>query len=72
MAFDAEKALKWINQSINPSKFLNNFKLITTLPETESMTMSDREPTRWQHNHIYPYPKNPCMYTSICHLQISI
>ena len=36
--------------------------------------MSDQEPTRWQHNRIYPYPTNPCGYTydSICHLQISI
>ena len=24
--------------------------------------MSDREPTRWQHNRIYPHPINPCMY----------
>ena len=31
--------------------------------------MSDREPTRWQHNRIYPHPINPCLYTydSICH-----
>ena len=31
--------------------------------------MSDREPTRWQHNRIYPYPTNPCVYTydSLCH-----
>ena len=38
------------------------------------MIMSDREPTRWQHNRIYPYPINLCVYTydSICHLQISI
>ena len=37
-------------------------------------TMSDREPTRWQHNRIYPHPINTCVYTydSICHLQISI
>ena len=28
-----------------------------------SLTMSDREPTRWQHNHIYPHPINPCVYT---------
>ena len=37
-------------------------------------SMSDREPTRWQHNRIYPHPINPCVYTynSICHLQISI
>ena len=36
--------------------------------------MSDREPTRWQHNRIYPHPINPYVYTydSICHLQISI
>ena len=36
--------------------------------------MSDRETTRWQHNRIYPYPINPCVYTydSICNLQISI
>ena len=26
-------------------------------------TMSDREPTRWQHNRIYPHPINPCVYT---------
>ena len=27
--------------------------------------MSDREPTRWQHNRIYPHPMNPdpCVYT---------
>ena len=25
--------------------------------------MSDREPTRWQHNRIYPHPINPCVYT---------
>ena len=25
--------------------------------------MSDREPSRWQHNRIYPYPINPCVYT---------
>ena len=25
--------------------------------------MSDREPTRWQHNRIYPYRTNPCVYT---------
>ena len=33
--------------------------------------MSDREPTRWQHNRIYPQPINPCVYTydSICHLK---
>ena len=33
--------------------------------------MSDREPTRWQHNRIYPHPINPCVYTndSICHFQ---
>ena len=39
-----------------------------------TMLMSDREPTRWQHNRIYPHPINPCVYTydSICHLQISI
>ena len=34
--------------------------------------MSDREPTRWEHNRIYPHPINPCEYTYdlICHLQI--
>ena len=28
-----------------------------------------QEPTRWQHNRIYPHPINPCVYTydSICH-----
>ena len=26
-------------------------------------TMSDREPTRWQHNHVYPHPISPCGYT---------
>ena len=33
-------------------------------------TMSDRGPTRWQHNRIYPHPINPCVYTydSICQL----
>ena len=38
------------------------------------ISMSDREPTRWQHNRIYPHPINPCVYTydSIYHLQISI
>ena len=25
--------------------------------------MSDREPTRWQHNRTYPHPINPCVYT---------
>ena len=25
--------------------------------------MSDREPTRWQHNRICPNPINPCVYT---------
>ena len=25
--------------------------------------MSDREPTRWQYNRIYPHPINPCVYT---------
>ena len=25
--------------------------------------MSDREPTRWQHNRIYPHPISPCVYT---------
>ena len=42
--------------------------------ENECISMSDRQPTRWQHNRIYPHPINPCMYTydSICHLQISI
>ena len=25
--------------------------------------MSDGEPTRWQHDGIYPHPINPCMYT---------
>ena len=29
----------------------------------KSTIMSDREPTRWQHNRIYPHPINPCMYT---------
>ena len=24
---------------------------------------NDREPTRWQHNRIYPHPINPCVYT---------
>ena len=28
-----------------------------------SSSMSDREPTRWQHNRIYPHPINPCVYT---------
>ena len=27
------------------------------------MLMSDREPTRWQHNRTYPHPINPCVYT---------
>ena len=27
------------------------------------VAMSDREPTRWQHNRIYPYPINPSVYT---------
>ena len=30
--------------------------------------MSDREPTRWQHNRIYPHPINPCVYTYDSHL----
>ena len=25
--------------------------------------MSDREPTRWRHNSIYPHPISPCVYT---------
>ena len=39
-----------------------------------AISMSDQEPTRWQHNRIYPYPTNPYVYTYnwICHLQISI
>ena len=46
---------------------MNSYKIIFNV-------MSDREPTRWQHNRIYPHPINPCVYTydSICHLQISI
>ena len=27
-----------------------------------AVQMSDREPTRWQHNRIYPHPINPCLY----------
>ena len=43
-------------------------------PAQNNQTMSDREPTRWQHDRIYPHPINPCEYTydSIGHLQISI
>ena len=26
--------------------------------------MSDREPTRWQDNRIYPHPINPCVYSN--------
>ena len=25
--------------------------------------MRNQEPTRWQHNHIYPIPISPCVYT---------
>ena len=34
------------------------------------LQMSDREPTRWQHNRIYPHPINPCVctYDSICYV----
>ena len=44
------------------------------LKKFRERAMSDREPTRWQHNRIYPHPIDPCVYTYdlICHLQISI
>ena len=50
------------------------FQRSNTCPINKVTVMSDREPTRWQHNRIYPYPINPCVYTYdlICHLQISI
>ena len=48
----------------------------TIMDQTKSnqKIMSDREPTRWQHNRIYPHPVNSCVYTydSICYLQISL
>ena len=39
---------------------------LTGTKYVEAVTaMSDREPTRWQHNSIYPYPHpiSPCVYT---------
>ena len=36
----------------------------TDLPPFDlSVSMSDREPTRWQHSRIYPNPISPCVYT---------
>ena len=29
----------------------------------QPLITSDQEPTRWQHNRIYPNPINPCVYT---------
>ena len=49
--------------------FLNNFyhDLLNNINPASFLTlinaMSDREPTRWQHNRIYPHPINPCVYT---------
>ena len=31
-------------------------------------TMSNQEPTRWQHNRIYSHPINPYVYTYDSHL----
>ena len=49
----------------------NYLKLIQATNHIQNVNeaMSDREPTRWQHNRIYPRPINPCVYTydSICH-----
>ena len=34
----------------------------------QTSSMSDREPTRWQHNRIYPHPISPCVYTYVSRL----
>ena len=36
---------------------------ISVLQRFMYQSMSDREPTRWQHNRIYPHPISPCLYT---------
>ena len=42
--------------------------------QNSNQPMSNREPTRWQHNRLYPYPINPCVYTYdlICNLQFQL
>ena len=53
----------------NPSKTLGLLQAHlqhtkhTCTMQLDTETMSDRQPTRWQHNRIYPHPISPCVYT---------
>ena len=69
---DNEKSPTIIRPSLTTADHLQSFFSLATSSPTGPyfppyppicLAMSDREPTRWQHNRIYPYPINPCVYT---------
>ena len=62
--FPGEKKIMYTGD-LDSCEYTNCVGLLGIVPPQgcEAILMSDREPTRWQHNRIYPHPISPCVYT---------